>query len=52
MGEQSVEVKVVVDAKIYHRFTVFDNLFRKRGLAAPVVFACIVCGGDCLFYIF
>ncbi|MCL2856389.1 MAG: YcxB family protein [Oscillospiraceae bacterium] len=39
MNSQSVTVNVVVDAKIFHRFTVFDNLVRKRGLLLPAGFA-------------
>ena len=43
MDHKSVRIQVVVDAKIFHQFVVFDNLIRKRGLASPAIFACILC---------
>ena len=42
MKNQSVKVNVVVDDKIFLKFAVFDNLYRKRAWVSPVVFASIM----------
>ena len=42
MNHQSVTVNVVVDDKIFHKFTVFDNVVRKRCLLRPIGFALVM----------
>ena len=42
MNDQSIKISVIMDDKIFRRFTIFDNIYRKRIWVSPVIFATIM----------
>lgn len=51
MGYKSITVDVMIDDKIFRRFAVFDNLYRRRRWLPPAVFASILSASACVCFI-
>jgi len=51
MANNTVTVNVVVDAKIFHQFFVFENFHRRRGLFKLIIFAGMLTAFSCVCFI-
>jgi len=42
MSDGAVKVNVIIDDKVFHKFSLFESFYRKRGYLSPLIFALIL----------